>query len=385
MNTGTTGLLPLCKLCDECSTRWVEPINDLETSVSREIDRAQSLTVTNVTHTEIREGRDLVKPLLDLIADVERFLNSSTIDILLQNVLETHSNITDVILVIKNLIVRAKTVEGLLETANATLTIQKIQLLTIKQQLESLCTLLMNLTKEINEITLTDFSTYADRIQSAVSSSNQSSDTVQYTVLPSLEESQEKLSEFTEKQAHFTNASRDIVQLLTVLRMKLRNYQNLVIKADQTLCGKDIDTFVDSLQCGCYGNRERCDSQCGGIGCVRCGGECNGTISEIKKTVELSAKALREATRLQDLLQSDIRQLHQANDTSSEANSLAATGYRVAEREKRNISEIFALIQSFTGDVTGILTAKLLNTSLIEDLTEETLSLQLSKTPEEVS
>lgn len=377
------GLLPYCESCDECSTQWIDPINELQLSVSSTVTLSQSITQVNITHTELSQGQDLLTPLIDLFTYIKA--NLSDYNSLLQHTIGTHGNISNLILVIRNLIVRANTVQSSLTNLTNTLEDQRIQLLIIREDLTLLCDLLSLLTSQTNNTTINDLNTYTNRILSSLSSSNQSQQTAQEVIVPLLHESQQQLNSFIVTENQFINASHDIMQLMTVLRNKLQNYQSLLLSADQTLCGNNIEDLVDSLQCGCYGNPERCDSVCGGIGCGQCGrGNCNSTTSELQVTYQLSIKTLNELTQFNTLLQQDILRLMQANTSSSQGDILSAIAYQLSEREHRNATQLGRLISSLALSVNRIINMTLLNVSLIEEQSAQTMSLKLTKTHQEV-
>ena len=383
--TGTTGILPFCERCDECSIQWTEPIYLLGKNVSHYVAMTTSLNVTNVSYTEHPNGRVLIKPILNLLMEIETLLNGSKIEQLLRDVQDTHIDITNFIDVIRNALLRASTIEQGLQITNRTANTQLMQLHQIISDFQTLLILLRNITRDADIIGLVDFSDYVNRINAAVNSSDESKEAVDVIVIPSLSESEDKLAIFATKEMQFLNISEDVVRLLSTLRNYTRYYQNLVIEADQKLCGKVIPAMSDSL-CGCYSNNERCKGDCGGIGCKICGGDgtCNGSVSDVMRAANLSSEALDLAKDFQKALQSEIATLQEANMTSVIAKMNAGEAQLLSERVRKNISELVQSIHSFTVDVWSVFNSSLPNITIIEQLIEETESFQLSRTPEEV-
>ena len=344
-----------------------------------------SLNVTNVSYTEHPNGRVLIKPILNLLMEIETLLNGSKIEQLLRDVQDTHIDITNFIDVIRNALLRASTIEQGLQITNRTANTQLMQLHQIISDFQTLLILLRNITRDADIIGLVDFSDYVNRINAAVNSSDESKEAVDIIVIPSLSESEDKLAIFATKEMQFLNISEDVVRLLSTLRNYTRYYQNLVIEADQKLCGKVIPAMSDSL-CGCYSNNERCKGDCGGIGCKICGGDgtCNGSVSDVMRAANLSSEALDLAKDFQKALQSEIATLQEANMTSVIAKMNAGEAQLLSERVRKNISELVQSIHSFTVDVWSVFNSSLPNITIIEQLIEETESFQLSRTPEEV-
>ena len=386
LSEGNTGILPRCELCDECSTRWIEPINNLEESTLKAIERAKALNVTNVTHTEISEGRDLVRPLLELLNDIEELLNSTDFHALLIKTNETHISVRNVIQKLMALFERGEMIEKMLQIDNASFTEQRSQAINIRNDLMKLCDLLANLTRERDSIELRPFDSYVNRMNEAFKSSNQSHETVTVTVASLLSESRQHLNQYLETEKIFLNTSKEVVHLLDILKQRLSQYQGFVYRADKSLCGSSkSQPLKDSLECGCYDNGDACETGCGGIGCQTCGGgSCNGTISEVERALNISTKALEEARYLEKLIANDISLLQQANTTSSEGVAISKAAQDLAQRELRNISLVLSSIRSFIMEIEVAMNASLLNISLIDELIRETQSLRLSKTPEEV-
>lgn len=383
--SGNTGILPFCELCDECSNRWIGPIDDLENSTMTAIERADSLTVTNVTHTEVNEGIELVQPLLMLLSEIENLFNLTDFKSLLIQTNETHVNVINIISRLRSLIDRAEMTNEMLQVDNSSFTEQREQVMNIHKELVELCELLSNLTREKDGIELRSFDQYVNRINQALSSSNQSSVTVNTTVAALLNEAREQINESMLKEMLFLNISEDVIGLLDILKIRLSQYQGILYRADKSLCGRVAALpLKDSVECGCY-DSNACEAECGGIGCNVCGvGDCNSTVNDVQLAVNVSTEALERAKRLKSIIEQDLQLLLEANTSSSQGLMLSTRTLERAQKELRNISRLLVSIQSFTGDIRTAINASLPNISAIESLMNETLSLRMSKTPEEV-
>ena len=349
------------------------------------IERADSLTVTNVTHTEVNEGRELVQPLLMLLSEIESLLNLTDFKSLLIQMNETHINVINIISRLRSLFDRAEMTSEMLQVDNSSFTMQREQVVNIQKELVELCELLSNLTREKDGIELRSFDEYVNRINGALSSSNQSSSTVNTTVAALLNEAREQLNEFALKEMLFLNISEDVIGLLDILKIRLSQYQGFLYRADKSLCGRVTSLpLKDSVECGCYDNGD-CEAECGGIGCDVCGvGDCNSTVNDVQLAINVSSEALERARRLKNIIEQDLQLLLEANTSSSQGVVLSTVTLELAQKELRNISQLLASIQSFTVDILTAMNASLPNISAIERLMNETLSLRMSKTPEEV-
>ena len=350
------------------------------------IERADSLTVTNVTHTEVNEGRELVQPLLMLLSEIESLLNLTDFKSLLIQTNETHINVINIISRLRSLFDRAEMTSEMLQVDNSSFTLQREQVVNIQKELVEVCELLSNLTREKDGIELRSFDEYVNRINGALSSSNQSSSTVNTTVAALLNEAREQLNEFALKEMLFLNISEDVIGLLDILKIRLSQYQGFLYRADKSLCGRETSLpLKDSVECGCYDNGDTCEEECGGIGCDVCGiGDCNSTVNDVQLAINVSSEALERARRLKNIIEQDLQLLLEANTSSSQGVVLSTVTLELAQKELRNISQLLASIQSFTVDILTAMNASLPNISAIERLMNETLSLRMSKTPEEV-
>jgi hypothetical protein len=245
---------------------WIRPINGLA-AMADNVSR-----IGNITHTEIDKGLEAVEPITELLMEIHETSNISDGGELMKNIFQTYIDINNCIEVIRNLINRANEIRNLVERLNQTHLSQFTQLDNITGQLIMLEYLLSNVTSQHIDTTSIDFTSYIKRIQNAVISSNETLNT-SHVVSSILNESQIQLDTYTMKEGQFLNESNRVIELLIILREKLRIYQSLIIRADEKLCGSLVNDMASSCDCNTNGKRSHDNSKCGGIGCDMCGGK----------------------------------------------------------------------------------------------------------------
>ena len=110
---GTTGVFPFCEPCNECSSRFNRPIDQLEA----EIDRAEQEVNALMNRTETVDN-SLLEPLQQLLVEIERILESRNITAITSEAVSTYNRLCELIDRMRSLLNRLQTLQG--QVANST-------------------------------------------------------------------------------------------------------------------------------------------------------------------------------------------------------------------------------------------------------------------------
>lgn len=366
----TTGLLPYCELCDECSSVWDEPIENLETSATSYISIASSINTTNITSSE------LLQPLLDLLADIELYLNSSAISSLQNSTIDLFFELCEQLSLLEELLDRAMFVQIQSNNTLAIVTGLNIDLTEIKTTLKFLESLFANISEKAAQLKPVDFAMYVTIIEMAEERSNMSDELVQTVLLSHISESEQTLQDFQSKESQFLLIAKSVFDLISMLNQAIEQYQLLVDEASRSLCGNPLGNKCDG------------GGMCGGVECGMCGGEggCDGSVNQIQQAGNISEEALQRANNLYQSLLNTTNHLSLARNQSElalnnsiEANLTAQLARILAMELFSDTEELIAIVSTALDNNLGLLGLDLLG--MIE---AETLLLNISQSPEEV-
>ena len=369
----TTGLLPYCELCDECSTRWSSPINDLELAVTKSIDKANNVTIIQVNHTEIEDGRHLVSTLFDLLRDIRELIQGSMLISISSSVTTLNTNLIGNVDIAVNLLER---IEIILEQVNYTRMIvdtQLIRLESAESEFRSLKSLLGNISSEIGGFDLPGFQLYINIIEQAILRSNESYNVTMATIIPTVVQSTINLNEFEIKQNIFVLIRDEVIILFETIEGRLQEYEDLFDKANMELCGSTVSS--DDV----------CSDECGSVICDICGdGQCGGSVSQISIAFNISNTTLKEVTILQNILIQELEYLIDANTSSLEGSIVHERIQQLIILAQQRITNILLLVNNLTNIVNTLLTIILPDIQQIGLYQNSTLVINISRTPEEV-
>ena len=371
----TTGLLPYCEVCDECSTRWNAPIDILGERVEENTARGSNLTVRQVTHTEVQAGRELVDTLRDLLRQIHYLNQTSIIVILRESVANLHLDLVGHVSVVENNLEKFMSV---LTELNYTL-LRSNELLNRVDLAESdllfLKSLLSNLSSEISQLVLPGFKNFETLIHEALKSSNKSYLVATGDVTSMVTEAIDNLNKTSVKAKLFEIVSQEVEAQIGKVEERLRAYEDLVQKANERLCGVPQNSSIS------------CDGECGGVTCDECGGSagCGGSAMSVSVATNISITALREIKRLRENLIQQINDLMQANVTSFKAKISHQRVQEIADIARTSVVNLLSYIQKLKAAVDVLLARMFPDVNEVRVLQNRTLLFALSKTPEEVS
>ena len=366
---GTTGLLPSCEQCDECSSAWEGPVQTLEASATKYIMIADSLDVTNITST------DILQPLLSLLEQIDANLTSSAIDNLLNTTLDVFGELCSKIMLLEGLLHRAVIVEVELNHTLTEATVLNLELAQIITRLQFLVSLSKNISAEAARLKPADFASIVDTIREAEERSNATLQLVETVFHPTIDEANETLHAFLSKESEFLFIVNETIPLFLELDAAVEWYRLLVHNASRKLCGNP--------------QGQNCDSgECGGVGCELCGGgeDCNGSLDQVLRARTTSDLTLDEVKELLDSLMNTTSGLRQAKSDSQLALSVSIEAAAKAGAAESQASSLFLDTDKLLLIVVDALSnnLSLFSLKILETIENETLLLRISKTPEEV-
>ena len=369
----TTGLLPYCELCDECSTRWNSPINELESAGTESIVKAENVTTTQVVHTEIEKGRQLVSTLFDLLRQIQELIQGSMITMLRTSVTGLNALLVANVNIAKNLLERIEIVLQEVDYTRMIVDTQLVRLENVESEFEHLKSLLGNISKEIGGFDFPGFQLYINIIEQAVLRSNESYGVTIETIIPAITQSNSNLNRFADKRNIFVLIRDEVLSLISTVEEILNEYEVVFEEANLRLCGGQLNS------------NDVCDDECGGVICDACGGdECGGSASQVFRANNISNAALEEVKRLRNMVLQEFDYLIQANDSSLESSITHRRIQLSAERAQLSINDLMINVSNLTDIVNTLLATRLPNIQQMELLQNTTLELNISQTPEEV-
>ena len=365
----TTGLLPFCELCDECSSSWEERVKTLEASAAKYIMIAGSINVTNMTSAA------RLQPLFALLEEIEMYLNSSEIDSLLNSTLDLFHDLCMKISLLESLLSRAMLVKVELNDTFTNATILNSELTQIISQLQYLVSLSANISAEAAQLKTVVFASFVDTIREAEERSNASLKLVMTEFASNITEANQILQEFLSKESEFLLIVDEVVLLLSELEKAIERYGMLVDSASRTLCGNPQGQKCDG------------DGMCGGVGCEFCGGgECGGSVDQVRNARSISDQALQKVKKLLESLTNTTFELGRARNESKlalnnsfEAKDKAGVAQLMASGLSSDTEQLLVVVVDALSNNLSLFSLEMLG--MIEN---ETLLLRISKTPEEV-
>ena len=320
--------------------------------------------------TEV-EDSSLLEPLQQLLMEVQEVLESRTIASLTSNITSTYTRLCNLIEVFLRLLQRLLALQRRLTNSRNQTTVLNTQLDTLITRLDSLTVLLRNLSHEAMLLGPLDPASYITMLQEAEMRSNRSYDIVHDNVTRLAQESEGNLAQLEAKLPVFLNLQNMTRTLLRDLWVRIREFLEFIDSASVMLCGTR-----GGGGCG----------ECGGVMCDTCGGgRCNGSVAQVQRATNITQQARETTDRLYRQLMAAISVLTRARNVSEDANSTSSMAEQEARMAARSSRELLRSIQELLAQVQDQLMKPLPNVTLIELLQNETLSLQLEKTPEEVN
>jgi hypothetical protein len=110
----------------------------------------------------------------------------------------------------------------------------------------------------------------------------------------------------------------------------------------------------------------------------------HGSVSIIDRAANVTTQALEEAERFRAALQDNILELQEANVTSTNALSMVVHVENLSEELLQNISNFMETVNSSIEIVLSLNRTGLPNINILHQLTNQTLSIAISKTYHEV-
>ena len=361
---GTTGVFPFCEPCNECSSRFNRPIDQLEA----EIDRAEQEVNALMNRTETVDN-SLLEPLQQLLVEIERILESRNITAITSEAVSTYNRLCELIDRMRSLLNRLQTLQG--QVANSTSEVNSLesQLTNVFNRLVQFSPLFQDVLNQTQSLERFNFSSLAAMVEAAETRSNQSYNLVRENVTRLADQVNQTLAELDSKYPIFINLRNMTLVLLETLRAKIREYQAFIQEASIALCGSAGD----------------CTGECGGVMCDSCGGvRCNGSASQVLRAANIARQAQETANRIYQELLTTINTLTRARNISATANSTSFMAEEEARQAMTTALELLRLVQSLLTDVQRELATPIPDVSVIGVLQNETLALQLTHTPEEV-
>ncbi len=372
----SSGILPHCEFCDHCSTRWISPIDELELAAINAIGIGKNVSINVVNHTEIEEGRMLVRALYDLLNQIRAVIDQSMLDSLRASITSLNAYTVGNIDLAVNLLDRIDVILGKLNYTSMIVTTQLVRLETIEADFRYLKTLLGNLSMEINMFELPGFQMYVTIIERALLRSNESHRIASEVINPVVLQSTSNLNMFTSKESLFILIRDEVINLFTIFEARLQDYNSLFDEANERLCGTTTTSDI---------SEDICDGDCGSVTCDMCGGgTCAGSVSAVSRASNLSTVALEQARRLRESLIEDINVLMQANTTSLNAAMTHETIQSMAQLARSRIERLLVIARNLTDLLNELLARQLPDLEQIGLYQNQTFMINISQTPEQV-
>ena len=363
--SGTTGVFPFCELCDECSTRWDGPVRQVREDVSAASEQVRLLQ----NRTEV-EDSGLLRPLQQLLMEIQAEINSRNIIPLTGDIISNYSRLCNLIEVFGGLLRRLEVAQRQVANSRNLTTLLTTQLDTLITRLDFLTELLRNLSRDAMLLGPIDTTPYVTMLEEAEKRSNQSYELVRNNVTRLASETEGNLAQLAVKLPVFLNLRSMTLTVLETLRNEIRDFWRFINRTNTMLCGSSEDT------CG----------ECGGVRCDTCGGlSCNGSVSQVQRARLLTQQAQNITDQLYQQLLNATSVLSRARNVSEVANSTSSLAEQEAIMAATSSRELLQSIQELLGEIRNQLAGPLPSVTLIEMLQNEALSLQLRRTPEEVS
>ena len=365
----TTRVFPSCEPCDECTTQWQDMIIPLQVELESTVEFIMTLNLTNITSGD---GEiPALDALFELVEEIKAVLNISQIDLVSREVQSTHALLCNITNQIQLLIERALIVEQQLESQeNTTLYIQS-EVTRIRELLMVLQSEFENIS-QLPELTFSNASFYLMLTEGALDQSDQAEQIIQVNVSSTHTETQEVLSNFTEKlnESWFVEIQRNNTLRLLFLRDRLSVFEALIAEASVKLCG--------AL------SNDSCE-ECGGLNCTMCGGpSCNSLVTDASEAANISARALRIALDALDRIQNQTQVLESLLRDIDAVRSDSIRAEIFAKETLIDAETLLEELQELIVKVEGELSISPTNFEVIEGLENMTLDIELVGTPEEV-
>ena len=370
----TSGVFPFCQQCDECTNQWLQRITPFETQVESTIEFINNLNITN-TSIAVPE----LDSLFDLARDIESVLNTSMVDVLLEDVESAHTSLCDLINQTEALIDRTNAVQSELETTENTAISVQSEVDSLTLSLTSLQQELINLTQifESQDLSSVNTSFYLELARRALTRSNAADQLININVTSLIQEVQSLLESydmtFTDNNVEATQ--QEISQRLADISTNVSAFIQFIADANSKLCGADNVTTPTSL-CG----------ECGGVACPTCGDgpSCDSLVASAAEAVNTSSIAWERAQELFSDLQLQIDGLTDLLRESQAVRNESSQVEEMARESRQRGEELVEDLRQLIQEVEAELSRNRTNPDDIGEFENVTLSLKLDLLPEEV-
>ena len=367
----STNFFPTCDACDECSGQWQGKIDPLREDIDTTLELVRVMTATVGP-----EDIPLLSELLGLLREVQELLSASQIDTeLTGDVTALHRRLCELTNQTKDLFDRAVAVNdeiaklggfGMFENETSRLA---TLLMDLRSELDSLAEDFENITAAASGF---DPTFHLALAREAEERSNQTDILISGNVTSLIALAERTLADYNRALAESDFLARQMENMrrLSVLSQRVSEYETFLVAASAALCGSGNDSSVCA--------------ECGGLQCDTCGGpECDSLVYVASEALNISTRALTlvEDARNETLLRvSQLRTLlteilAARNDSLEAEESALETQVRA--------DEIWTLVQGLLETLLEQRDARI-DLDDIEDVEQQTLSLQFDTNQEEV-
>ena len=383
--SGTTGVLPYCMLCDECSAQWDVPLVILEIVVMDYANLTEELMPIPVPHTQHKKGPDLIDPIIDGLDNISLMLDDIEIGEALNDSIELYNYIGLLHNTTLVLISNAQALNESIHFENNSISLLLYDIESAAYELNDLQILLQNLTSETEAIMVANVSNLIGIINQSKQDAIGINATIENAIIPKLMESNETHGIYFAKEVVFLLLSNKTSEVLQNLEEKVFGYRDFMLEADSYICGREQDCAESiDLLCGGYGDGERCGGACGGVECASCGGEgCNDIMQLIEQTRNTSHFHFQQASVLHEVFTKRVENLTSLSNSSQIMLVNEIKGH--IEETINIIDQLTTATQATTSSLEARLNDTRNNISQIEAAEAEVLALALPYTPEQVS
>ena len=368
----STDFFPSCEGCGECTGQWQSRINPLRKDIETTLELI-GVKIANVDPEDI----PLISMLLGILREVQDILSSSQIDPkLATNMTELHRRLCELTNQTQDLFDRALAVSNEIARLDSEVEIFENETFRLANLIMELRDELNQLTQEFGNITVPspNYNVYLELARRAEERSDHAHRLISENVTNLISLTEGILAEYNRKliESDFLARQTENMRRLSFFNQRVIEYEAFLVEVSTKLCGSLINS---SDVCG----------ECGGVHCEMCGGPgCNGLIATANDSLNISVQALMEgqSIRLQILSQvSDLRAflaevLAQKNETLEAENATRAVKLRA--------DELWQQVQDLLEVLRRQLEENRIDLDDIEEVENNTLSLRLNTTQEEV-
>lgn len=373
----STGTFPNCEECDECADQWEERIVSLAAQISETVLVVSDLNLTN-------QMQDIDIPdldqLLQLAREIEATLNGSNVATLSSDIQSTHELVCELTNMTRELLQRALTLQGELETSeNSSLTILS-GLDAIARTLSDLERELANVSMEFNAIAVPSSPSPSQRLlvasREALRVAEEAESLVATNFTSVLSNIRSTLVNFDLLNSSTVEDVNDmLLARVADVQQRIDSVREFLDDASSQLCvGGGSPNNNDSSS-----DDNACEGECGGVGCDTCGAadSCDGlrpraiqalNTSEVALTIARSLVVdVRSRLELLQMLQERVRSL------ADEGRGFEEEVERIQSAADDILLELLRLISELEME----LNVTRVDTREIERIVNETLELQL--------